>query len=251
MTGTGAKLAKWTIGWYFITTIIAVLHSVLVTSLAWQKLFQRVDDDSLNISEEDQARLDEQATLTISETVVDLFNSLITDNIVQSFASSRLLAVLVFSVVVGWLLKPDSPILRAVHEVEELTVKVITFLIKCAPIGVFSLILANLTKLDMASMGINLGLLIGFSLASMLFHLFVLLPAAFFFITRTNPYTYWLKCSPSWITAWGSASSAATMPVTLRVVAARGVPETIYKFAVPLGTLVNMDGRVLLNYLRE
>jgi Na+/H+-dicarboxylate symporter len=242
MASKGAKLAKWTIGWYIGTTIVATTHSIILTALVWQNQFRVADEDALAISEADQAKLDAQDKLTISETVVDLFNSFVSDNIVNSFASTRLLAVLVMAVVVGWLLKPNSAIMRGVYEVEELTTVVIAFLIKCAPIGVFSLILSNLVRLDMASMGINLGLLIGTSLAGMFFHLFVLLPAAFFAITRTNPYTYWFLCAPSWLTAWGSSSSAGTMPVTLKVVAERGVPKSIYNFSVPLGTLINMDG---------
>lgn len=55
----------------------------------------------------------------------------------------------------------------------------------------------------------------------------------------------WLKCSPAWITAWGTASSAATLPVTIRCVLERGVPVTITKFAVPLGCLINMDGTAI------
>lgn len=62
---------------------------------------------------------------------------------------------------------------------------------------------------------------------------------------RENFYTFWFKCSRSWITAWATASSAATMPVTLQVAEERGIPNTVAKFTIPLGTLVNMDGTAI------
>lgn len=109
----------------------------------------------------------------------------------------------------------------------------------------FFLILPNLFRLDIKEIGINLGVLIGGGVANMMIHLLIVLPIIFFAITRTNPYIYWFKCNPAWLTAWGSASSAATLPVTMRVVAARGVPYTVNKFAVPLGCLINMDGTAI------
>jgi len=76
----------------------------------------------------------------------------------------------------------------------------------------------------------------------MLFHLWVVYPILYFAIVRKNPYTFWAKCSQAWITAWGTASSAATLPMTIKCCRARGLPDTAINFMVPLGCLVNMDG---------
>ncbi|CCF39507.1 excitatory amino acid transporter 2 [Colletotrichum higginsianum] len=123
---------------------------------------------------------------------------------------------------------------------------IITFLIKLAPIGVFFLILPNMFKLDINDIGVNLGILMGGAISSMLLHLFVILPIIFFAFTRQNPYTVWFSCSPAWLTAWGTASSAATLSVTMRCCRETlKIPETVNKFAVPLGCLVNMDGTAI------
>ncbi|GJC99549.1 excitatory amino acid transporter 2 [Colletotrichum higginsianum] len=54
------------------------------------------------------------------------------------------------------------------------------------------------------------------------------------------------SCSPAWLTAWGTASSAATLSVTMRCCRETlKIPETVNKFAVPLGCLVNMDGTAI------
>ena len=87
-----------------------------------------------------------------------------------------------------------------------------------------------------------LDILVGGSVTGMFLHILVILPILFFACTRENPYTFWFKCSRAWITAWGTASSAATLPVTIRCLQERKVPVTVAKFTAPLGCLINMDG---------
>lgn len=166
-----------------------------------------------------------------------MFNSLVPQNIVDALATDSLLAVLVTAVVIGYVIKPGGALMRAVEEAEVIIMRVITVLIYLAPIGVFHLIMPNLWRLDIGEIGMNLGILIGGILCGMFIHLFILIPIIFFALTRRNPYTLWLKCSPAWVTAWGTASSAATLPVTIRCVLNLGVTVTVTKFAVSLGCL--------------
>ncbi|KAK7049710.1 hypothetical protein VNI00_005741 [Paramarasmius palmivorus] len=244
MAKDGAKLARWTIAWYILTTILAVVYSMILVDLVWRRLFTVVDGGSLD--EADQAIVDERSENKPHDIVVQVFQSFIPSNIFSALANDNLLAILVTAVVVGLLIKgPDSSLLRGAKELERIVSIVITFLINIAPIGVFFLILANLFTLDIEDIGRNLGILIGGSVASMAIHLFIILPLLFFVIVRKNPYTHWMKGSPAWVTAWGTASSAATLPVTLRCVRASGVPETVAKFTVSLGTLINMDGTAI------
>lgn len=243
MASGGAKLARWAIIYYVGTTCLAIVHSIIMVDLVWRKLMVQADEASLAIDPDDEETIAEREGTKPHDIIVQVFQSFIPSNIVGAVANDELLAVLVTAVVVGCLIKgPDSPLLRAIKEVDRIITIVITFLIYLAPIGVFFLILSNLMTLDMASVGVNLGVLIGASIAGMALHLFVVLPIIFFGITRQNPYSYWLKNSPAWITAWGSASSAATLPVTIRCLRARGVPEVITRFSAPLGALINMDG---------
>lgn len=186
-----------------------------------------VDADSLDISEEDAKLYAEREAVEIADVVSQMFDSFIPQNVVNALATDSLLAVLITAVIVGYLLEPTSAIIKVLGEIEVLITKIITWLIKVAPIGVFFLILPNLFRLDIKDIGVNLGILIGGGIANMMLHLLIVLPFLFFVITRTNPYAYWIKCNPAWVTAWGSASSAATLPITMREVAARGVPYTV------------------------
>ncbi|KAH7392393.1 Sodium:dicarboxylate symporter [Phaeosphaeria sp. MPI-PUGE-AT-0046c] len=244
--GKAGKLARWTIGYYVITTIIAVAHSCLLVGLVWSKLMQPVSGDQLEVTDKaDQDTIDERKDIAIHTVVVNMFESLVPQNIVNALATDSLLAVLVTAVVIGYVIKPGGALMRAVEEVEVIVMRIITVLIYLAPIGVFFLIMPNLFRLDIAEIGLNLGILIGGTLVGMVLHLFIIIPAIVFAVTRKNPYTMWIKCSPAWITAWGTASSAATLPVTIRCVLKLGVPVTVTKFSVPLGCLINMDGTAI------
>jgi Na+/H+-dicarboxylate symporter len=242
-TGGGASVAKWAVGYYVLTTLLAIVHSTIAVAVGWIRLMQVMDPDDLKVTNKsDQDMIQERSSTKIHDVVKQMFESFIPQNIFSSLADDGLLAILITSVIVGYLLKPGSPLLRVVKEVEEIVTTIITWLIKAAPIGVFFLILPNLFRLDIASIAQNLGVLIGSSLVGMFFHLFVVLPLLFFLFLRQNPYSYWMKNSPAWITAWGTASSAATLPVTMKCAKRRGIPDGLAKFTLPLGCLINMDG---------
>lgn len=245
MTGSGKALARYTIGYYILTTLLAIVISTILTDLVWSRLMTVVNPDDLDIPEEDAEIYKEREAVEIADVVSQMFDSFIPQNVVHALANDSLLAVLITAVVVGYMLDTTSPIIRVLEEIESIITRMITWLIKVAPIGVFFLILPNLFRLNIRDVGVNLGVLIGGGVANMGIHLFIVLPIIFFAFLRKNPYAYWVKCSPAWLTAWGSASSAATLPVTMRVVAERGVPYTVNKFSVPLGCLINMDGTAI------
>lgn len=242
MVQSGRKLAILTIVFYISTTIFAVIHSTIFVIHVWVPLMSKADDDTLTQTDTKVDSLKEEPSEWY-DIIVQVAESFIPSNVVGALANDELLSVLVTSVVVGLMIKgPNSSLLRAVKEVEAIISKVIAFLIMLAPIGVFFLILANLFKLDIEAAGRNIGILVGGSVTGMFIHIFFVLPILFFACTRENPYTLWFKCSRAWITAWGTASSAATLPVTIRCLQDQHVPLTVAKFTAPLGCLINMDG---------
>lgn len=241
----GRSLATWTIGYYLMTTLLAIVISCIMTAVVWSPLFTEAPEDERVYKADSTYAKSEKATPPLEGVVQQMFQSFVPDNIVYALANNQLLSVLVVSIVVGYLIEDDSsPILKAAKEVERMVTIVVTFIIKCSAFGVFSLILSNILKLDAATMGKNLGVLIASTLSSMALHLFVAVPLLFFFLTRINPYMYWLKNSRAWITAWGSSSSAAALSITMDCARDRGISKTVRSFSVPLGCLINMDGYV-------
>lgn len=245
MSRGGRSLAGWTIGYYILTTMLAIIVSCIMTALVWSPMFTEAPEDERVYKDDSTYAKSADTTPPLEGVVQQMFQSFIPDNIVAALADNQLLSVLVVSIVVGYLIEDEnSSILRAAKEVERMVTIVVTFIIKCSAFGVFSLILSNILKLDPATMGKNLGVLIASTLSSMALHLFVFVPIIFFALTRMNPYLYWFKNSRAWITAWGSASSAATLSISLDCARDRGISKTVRSFSVPLGCLINMDGYV-------
>lgn len=170
-SGSGKRIAKWTLGYYLVTTIIAIVFCVVTVSVGWRRLMTSVGSEDMAQTETEQ----EQEDVAPHDVVVDLFESIVPQNIVSALAEDTLLSVIVVSLVFGYLVKLNSPILRVVKEIEEMVLRVILFLIKLAPIGVFFLILPNMFKLNISEIGLNLGVLIGAALTGMFIHLFITL----------------------------------------------------------------------------
>ena len=89
----------------------------------------------------------------------------------------------------------------------------------------------------------NVGYLVIATMLSMVFHYFFTYVGCYFLFTRTNPFTYLRHILPAQTMAFACASSAATIPMTLKCVKASGkVPDAVGRFVIPLGATVNMDG---------
>ena len=172
----GGKLAKLTILWYVGTTILAIIISTILVDLVWRPLMTVADGATLNMTEEEEEDVAERGGMAAHDVIVQVFESFVPNNVVGALANDELLAVLVSAIVVGCLIKgPDSSLLRAVREIEKIVMKIITFLIKLAPIGVFFLILSNLFTLNIEDIGQNLGVLVGGSIVNMAIHMFIVL----------------------------------------------------------------------------
>lgn len=249
MSGHGALIAKWTLGYYLSFMLIAIAQSTTVSSLVWSRLFVRVEsvtpsaDPSNSTSTIEDASGTNTTEVPPHEVVVQVFESLIPENIVEAIAADqRLLSVMVIALVIGYLLRPTSIFIKVVKEVEELVAAAVGFLIRLAPIGVFFLVLPNLFILPLRDIGTNLGVLIGACLAGMFVHLFIVISVFYLLVVRENPFAFLLRIAPAWMEAWGSGSSAATLPVTMECCIEQKVPLLVTKFVVPLGVLINMDG---------
>ena len=117
MTGGGSKLAKWSVGYYVATSIIAIVHATILISLVWRPIYTTVSDADLEVDEGDQDLVDERSKNDVTDIVVNVFDSFIPSNIFQALANNQLLAILVTAVVVGGLLKPRGSLMKAVIEV--------------------------------------------------------------------------------------------------------------------------------------
>merc|ERR1711934_788307 len=74
-------------------------------------------------------------------------------------------------------------------------------------------------------------------------HGFIILPLLYFAVTRSNPLTFIFNMGSALITAFGTGSSSATLPVTIQCIEEKnGVNQQIARFVLPIGAVINMDG---------
>jgi Na+/H+-dicarboxylate symporter len=129
---------------------------------------------------------------------------------------------------------------------EVIVMKMVGLLIELAPWGVFALLVRLFATMGFETI-FNLAAYF-FTLSGLLiFHALVVYPLILKVTTRLNPLILLSKMRRVWAFAFSTASSGATLPVTLRTVEKRlGVPKSVAGFSVPLGATINMDGTAIM-----
>jgi len=180
----------------------------------------------------------------------DILLRIIPQNPIRAMVEGDMLGVIFFSLLLGVFANrlpaaQKQTIVRGFTAFFELMMRITDFVIRLAPIGVFAL----MAKV-VGTMGGDVFLPLLRYMATVLFslgiHAFVVLPLALRAITGLNPLRYAGAVSPALLTAFSSASSSATLPLTMDCVEMRaGVPNEVSSFVLPLGATVNMDGTAL------
>jgi len=168
----------------------------------------------------------------------------------KAMAEGQMLQVIVFALLVGFALTragdAGERIASWFRDMEVIVMKMVGILIELAPYGVFALV----TKL-FATMGFgtiaNLAAYFLTLSGLLIFHGLVVYSLLLKTTTGLNPGLLRAKMRRVWAFAFSTASSGATLPITLRTVESRlGVPKSVAGFAVPLGATINMDGTAIM-----
>lgn len=182
--------------------------------------------------------------------VWEVFANIVPSNPVTAFANGEMLQIIFYVILLGIaalsLGDASLPFARACEYMNELMMKIVSIVMSFAPYGVFCLIAKTFTE-----QGIDLFLPVlayVFTLLVALFlHLFVTLMVLLKLFTGLNPIVFLKKIRPAQIFAFSTASSNATIPVTLRCVTERiGVDNSVASFTIPFGATINMDGTAIM-----
>ena len=183
-------------------------------------------------------------------TVWDVFAGIIPSNPIAAFAEGKMLQVIFYVILIGiaalMLGEASKSFVEACEYMNELMMKVVEIVMWFAPYGVFCLIAKTFTDQGIGLFIPVLAYVV--TLVSALFlHLFVTLMIILKVFSGLNPMTFMRKMRPAQIFAFSTASSNATIPVTLRCVTQRvGVDNSVASFAVPFGATINMDGTAIM-----
>merc|ERR1712051_917232 len=165
--------------------------------------------------------------------------------------STNILGLVIFSVVTGIAIsisgEEGRPLLQFFQSVSHVMMKVTSWVVHLAPIGVCFLIageilhmksvLAELTKLAWYLITVCLGITT---------QGFIILPIIYSVVTRKLPFRFIGSMGPTLATAFGTASSSATLPITINSLEqGNKIDPRIARFVLPIGATINMDGTAL------
>lgn len=179
-----------------------------------------------------------------------VFANVIPSNPIAALAQGEMLQIIFYVIVVGiaavMLGERSAPFAKACEYMNELMMKVVNIVMLFAPIGVFCLIARTF-----ANQGIELFVpmlaYVGTLVGALFLHLFVTLMIILKVFSGLSPVAFMRKIRPAQIFAFSTASSNATIPVTMRCVTEKmGVDNSVASFTVPFGATINMDGTAIM-----
>ncbi|XP_018014723.1 excitatory amino acid transporter 2-like [Hyalella azteca] len=154
---------------------------------------------------------------------------------------------LVFGTVLGSLGKRGSPVTEFFAIVDEVILKIVTGIMWLSPVGVASVIMSKILAVDkLAAVMSTLALFIVTVIIGVFLYQLVFQNLLYLIIVRKNPFKFYFNLLEAWVTAFATASTAATLPITFRCMNDKcGVDPRISRFVLPIGATVNMDGTAL------
>jgi Na+/H+-dicarboxylate symporter len=183
---------------------------------------------------------------SLADTIIHLFPS----NPVQAMAEGNMLQIIVFSGLFGLALTlagaPGKRVLVFFGDLNEVIMKLVMLLMEFAPYGVFCLIAKVFSQQGFGAIGplIRYFLVV---LGVLLVHVLLTYPLLLRGLAGLSPFTFFRNMRAPVALAFSTASSNATLPVTLETAEHRlGVDNSIASFTVPLGATINMDGTAIM-----
>ena len=198
------------------------------------------------------AFIPDMVTRARATTMTEVFSAFIPANLIGSIASGQYLGLIVFTIFFGAVLtslgSKTTVVIDFFRVVRDVTVKLIGWVILVAPIGLFSLVGSAVARnsQSLGSLGGNLAWLgLTFALALLVQGL-VVLPLLLKVLGRRPVLSYAANSTPALLNAVGTASSAATLPVTYtNVVDDNNVDSRAAAMVLPLGTTINFNGQAI------
>jgi Na+/H+-dicarboxylate symporter len=183
---------------------------------------------------------------SLAQVLIQMFPT----NPFASFAQGNMLQIIIFALLFGIAIalsgKSGERVAALFEDLSEVIMRLVTILMNIAPYGVFALLTTLFTTVSLDTFGnlIQYFLVVFFVL---LIHALVTYPVILKLLTGLNPLIFLKKMRDASIFAFSTASSNATIPVTLETATKKmGVKNSIASFTVPLGATINMDGTAIM-----
>lgn len=240
--GDASKLGKVglrTMIYYMATTFMAVCLGLLVVNIVKPGVGLGLKDPG--------------GETLVPKPILDVFRDIIPPNMFDALASGDMLPIIFLSVIAGLAMLTLGAAVKEVKvlvdQLNAVILKITDWVMVTSPVGVAALFVTTLLDPKLADLPTFFESLGGYMFSVVVglgIHGFLVLPLMYFVVTRKSPITFLRAMVPALLTAFSTASSSATYPVTRECVTDRaGVPGETADFVLPLGATINMDGTAL------
>ncbi|XP_029365672.1 excitatory amino acid transporter 1-like [Echeneis naucrates] len=158
---------------------------------------------------------------------------------------------LCFGLIIGSMREQGQPLKDFFDSLNEAIMRLVAIIMWYAPIGILFLIAGKIVEMeDISAMGGQLGMYTVTVICGLFIHAIFVLPMLYFVITRKNPFIFIAGLLQALITALGTSSSSATLPITFKCLEENNkVDKRVTRFVLPVGATINMDGTALYEAL--
>jgi len=258
MKGFG-RLGMKTLGFYMGTSFAAVLVGLVLVNTIQPGLENGKPNieirDALQQKAEGASSSEKQKVAQAGERkpgdYADLFKKMIPPNVFKAATDNgQLLGMIFFSILFAIVMArlPAGnmrPLLGSIQAINDVMIRLTQWIMVFAPLGVFGLLLPVVYQSG-PDIFISLGKYFMTVLLALSIHLFLVMPLVLRYIAGVSPWAHFRAMRMAMLTAFSTASSAATLPETMLCVQKNaGVSKRVSSFTLPLGATVNMDGTAL------
>ncbi len=244
------RLGTKTLVYYVVTSTFAILIGITVVNIIQPGIVDGTPaKEILGLSADISDVMGKVEGKSASD-MVGIFLRMIPTNIVKAAADGQMLGLIFFSLLFGFFItkiKLDTQkVLQTFWQgVFDVMMLITDLVMKFAPIGVFALVAKVVTISGFEAFKPLLTFFFTVIIA-LLIHIVIVMPMLLRYVGGVSPIKHYQAMAPALLTAFSTASSSATLPVTIDCVEDRaGVSNRVTSFVLPLGATVNMDGTAL------
>lgn len=196
----------------------------------------------LNIAELSAGVVEIKELPSVFDSILGIFPA----NIFESLAQGEMLHIISFGIIIGvgllMMEEKGKPIIDLVDRLSDMMYNVVDIVIKFTPLGVFGLMAKAVATFGVGIFGpVFKFILVDYG--ANIFNIAVWYSLILYFVAKVNPLKFYKKAFQPWAIAFSTCSSAAALPVTMKVGTDDiGIPKETASFVLPLGATVNMNG---------
>jgi len=244
------KLGSKTLLYYLSTSLLAILVGLMVVNTVAPGIVGGQPAKDLIGFTTDVSTFEDKVAGKGTGDVVEVFLRMVPTNVVAAAASGQMLGLIFFSLLYGFFM---TRIASAYAEAQfnfwqgmsDVMLKITDLIMRFAPLGVFALVAKVVAGTGFDAF-VPLAAFFFSVVAALAIHFLITLPLLLYLVGGVNPIRHFKAVGSALLTAFSTASSSATLPITMECVEKNaGVSNRTTSFVLPLGATVNMDGTAL------